>query len=161
MGVSLRGCFLCNSLSQSLRQYPLSHGLRRARFPLLSPTVTSSPGAGEVCPQGGTLGTAEKFAATAKSRPLGEAGLTRSGKTEGVRSGWRARPLRHRLRRCHLSQRERPWQSTPASSFGMALPFAKKHFQMKLLYLQTLRCNRELFHYAKGSPFGRAVTEGD
>ena len=47
--------------------YPLSHGLRRA----------SSP-------KGTPLRTTRKFPATAKSRPLGEGGLTRSGKTEGV-----------------------------------------------------------------------------
>ena len=36
-------------------------------------------------PKGTPLGTAGNFAA-AKSRPLGEGGLTRSGKTEGVSS---------------------------------------------------------------------------
>ena len=57
MGLCLRGCFLCSSLSQSLRQYPLSHGLRRA----------SSP-------KGAPFGNAGKFAITAQSRPLGEGG---------------------------------------------------------------------------------------
>ena len=37
-------------------------------------------------PKGTPLGTAGNFAAAAKSRPLGEGGLTRSGKTEGVGS---------------------------------------------------------------------------
>ena len=37
-------------------------------------------------PKGTPLGTAGNFAAAAKSRPLGEGGLTRSGKTEGVSS---------------------------------------------------------------------------
>ena len=46
-----------NSLSQSLRQYPLSHGLRRA----------SSP-------KGTPFGNAGNFAITAQSRPLGEGG---------------------------------------------------------------------------------------
>ena len=67
MGLCLRGCFLRNSLSQSLWQYPLSHGLRRA----------SSP-------KGTPFGNAGKFAATAKSRPLGEGGCERSEQTEGV-----------------------------------------------------------------------------
>ena len=35
-------------------------------------------------PKGAPLGIAVKFPATAKSRPLGEGGLPRSGKTEGV-----------------------------------------------------------------------------
>ena len=39
MGLCLRGCFLRNSLSQSLRQYPLSHGLRRASSPKGTPLV--------------------------------------------------------------------------------------------------------------------------
>ena len=37
-------------------------------------------------PKGTPLGNAGNFAAAAKSRPLGEGGLTRSGKTEGVSS---------------------------------------------------------------------------
>ena len=37
-------------------------------------------------PKGTPYGNAGNFAATAKSRPLGEGGLTRSGKTEGVSS---------------------------------------------------------------------------
>ena len=60
---------------------PLSHGLRRARFPLLSPTVTSSPGAGEVFPQRESqavrfitkvLGTMRKLPAVLLPLPLGE-----------------------------------------------------------------------------------------
>ena len=35
-------------------------------------------------PKGTPLSYATNFAATTKSRPLGEGGLTRSGKTEGV-----------------------------------------------------------------------------
>ena len=35
-------------------------------------------------PKGTPYGNAGNFVATAKSRPLGEGGLTRSGKTEGV-----------------------------------------------------------------------------
>ena len=37
-------------------------------------------------PKGTPYGNAGNFVATAKSRPLGEGGLTRSGKTEGVGS---------------------------------------------------------------------------
>ena len=53
----------------------------RARFPFLSPTVTSSPGAGEVFPQGGSqavkfitkvLGAMRKFLAVLLALPLGE-----------------------------------------------------------------------------------------
>ena len=40
-------------------------------------------------PKGTPFGAAAKFPATAKSRPLGEGGLTRSGKTEGVLPGKR------------------------------------------------------------------------
>ena len=56
----------------------------RARFPLLSPAVTSSPGAGEVFPQresqglrlvAKVLGVMGKFPATQKSSPLGGAGI--------------------------------------------------------------------------------------
>lgn len=49
--------FLRNFLSQSLQQYPLSHGLRRAGSP-----------------KGAPFGNAGKFAITAQSRPLGEGG---------------------------------------------------------------------------------------
>ena len=53
----------------------------RARFPLLSPAVTSSPGAGEVFPRresqglrlvAKVLGIVGKFAAAPKGAPLGE-----------------------------------------------------------------------------------------
>ena len=53
----------------------------RARFPLLSPTVTSSPGAGEVFPQRGSqavkfstkvLGIMRKFPEVLLALPLGE-----------------------------------------------------------------------------------------
>ena len=53
----------------------------RARFPFLSPAVTSSPGAGEVFPQGGSqavkfstkvLGIMRKFPAVLLALPLGE-----------------------------------------------------------------------------------------
>ena len=53
----------------------------RARFPFLSPAVTSSPGAGEVFPQGGSqavnldakaLGTKRRFPAVLLALPLGE-----------------------------------------------------------------------------------------
>uniref|UniRef100_UPI003FF08504 hypothetical protein n=1 Tax=Faecalibacterium sp. TaxID=1971605 RepID=UPI003FF08504 len=37
-------------------------------------------------PKGTPYGNAGNFVAAAKSRPLGEGGLTRSGKTEGVSS---------------------------------------------------------------------------
>ena len=45
-----------------------------ARFPLLSPAVTFSPGRGKSVLKGAPFGNAAKFAATAKSRPLGEGG---------------------------------------------------------------------------------------
>ena len=49
-----------------MRQYPLSLA-----------TLASSP-------KGTPLGCVENFTVIAKSRPLGEGGLTRSGKTEGA-----------------------------------------------------------------------------
>ena len=51
--------------------------LRRKTNPLSLAALASSP-------KGAPLGVAVKFPATAKSRPLGEGGLPRSGKTEGV-----------------------------------------------------------------------------
>ena len=54
-----------------LPQYPLS---------LLTAFAASSP-------KGTPLGYAGNLAAATKSRPLGEGGLTRSGKTEGVIPG--------------------------------------------------------------------------
>ena len=66
----------------------------------------------------------------------------------------RARPLRHGLRRATLpllSLRDIfPRSGGSLSSKGEAL--AKP---------ETLRFSRKLCRYAKGSPFGRAVTEGD
>ena len=65
----------------------------RARFPFLSPTVTSSPGAGEVFPQGGSqavkfitkvLGAMRKFLAVLLPLPLGEV-ASRSDDGEGAR----------------------------------------------------------------------------
>ena len=50
---------------------------RKKATPLRLTTFASSP-------KGTPLRYAENFPATAKSRPLGEGGLTRSGKTEGV-----------------------------------------------------------------------------
>ena len=55
-----------------------------ARFPLLSPAVTSSPGRGKSALKGTPLRYAGNFPATAKSRPLGEGGCERSEQTEGV-----------------------------------------------------------------------------
>ncbi len=46
-------------------------------YPLSLATLASSP-------KGTPYGDAVKFTAATKSRPLGEGGLTRSGKTEGV-----------------------------------------------------------------------------
>ena len=65
----------------------------RARFPLLSPTVTSSPGAGEVFPQresqavtfvAKVLGIMRKLPAVLLPLPLGEVDL-RSKDGEGAR----------------------------------------------------------------------------
>ena len=53
---------------------PLQASLRDARFPFLSPTVTSSPGAGEVGPLGGAYGQCRKLYRILESRPLGEGG---------------------------------------------------------------------------------------
>ena len=90
MGVSLRGCFcvipsvkacgFASSLGEgasgaagnfvlwleSLRQYPLSHGLRRA----------SSP-------KGAPFGTAGKFAATTKAVPLGKVAANEVSRRKG------------------------------------------------------------------------------
>ena len=66
--------FLCGGEDRPLRR-------SRARFPLLSPTVTSSPGAGEVFPQRGSqavtfvakaLGSMRKLPAVLLALPLGE-----------------------------------------------------------------------------------------
>ena len=51
----------------------------RARFPLLSPAVTSSPGRGKSALKGTPYGIARNFIATAKSRPLGEGGCDQRG----------------------------------------------------------------------------------
>ena len=65
----------------------------RARFPLLSPTVTSSPGAGEVFPQRGSqglksvakvLGAMRKLPVVLLPLPLGEV-ASRSDDGEGAR----------------------------------------------------------------------------
>ena len=50
---------------------------RGGEYPFSLATLDSSP-------KGAPLDYATSFAATTKSRPLGEGGLTRSGKTEGV-----------------------------------------------------------------------------
>ena len=70
---------------QSLRTRQLRPLRRsRARFPFLSPAVTSSPGAGEVFPQGGSqavkpiakaLGVMRKLPAVLLALPLGELDL--------------------------------------------------------------------------------------
>ena len=54
-----------------------------ATLPLLSPTVTSSPGAGEVGPQGDGFRDGGKLSGIAQRRPLGGAGCERSEQTEG------------------------------------------------------------------------------
>ena len=48
-----------------------------ATHPLLSPTVTSSPGAGEVGPQGDGFSNGGKVSGIAQRRPLGGAGTQR------------------------------------------------------------------------------------
>ena len=53
---------------------PLSHGLRRARSPLLSPTVTSSPGRGKSALSRGSL---VQVNGSCKSSPFGRAGAQR------------------------------------------------------------------------------------
>ena len=63
---------------------PLSHGLRRARFPLLSPAVTSSPGAGEVFPLRGSFIRADWK--MPKSSPFGGAVCDHREQTERVGS---------------------------------------------------------------------------
>ena len=60
--------FIFDDLECAPQGYPLS---------LLTAFAASSP-------KGTPLGCAGNFIATAKSRPLGEGGLPRSGKTEGV-----------------------------------------------------------------------------
>mgnify|MGYP001629958600 CR=1 FL=1 len=65
------------------KSYPLSLAAL-ARFPLLSPAVTSSPGRGKSALKGTPLRYAGNFTVTAKSRPLGEGGCEHSEQTEGV-----------------------------------------------------------------------------
>ena len=68
------------------RSHPADHGPSFAS--LYSPFcryATSSPDRGKSALKGTPYGNAGNFIAAAKSRPLGEGGLPRSGKTEGVR----------------------------------------------------------------------------
>ena len=60
---------------------------------------------------GSPFGRAGAGAPERVSRPLGEGGLTRSGKTEGVRSPAAGSPSPSLLTQCHLSQRERLWRN--------------------------------------------------
>jgi len=61
-----------------------------ARFPLLSPTVTFSPGRGKSVLKGAPFGNAGKFAATAEAVPLDR--LSPAGErcrvSDRVGSGW-------------------------------------------------------------------------
>jgi len=62
---------------------PLQASLRDARFPFLSPTVTSSPGAGEVGPLGGAFGNAANFTAFRKAVPLGKVDASETSRRKG------------------------------------------------------------------------------
>ena len=63
---------------------PLRHGLRRVRFPLLSPAVTSSPGAGEVGPQGDAFTLCRKLCRhRQKAVPLGKVAANAVSRRKG------------------------------------------------------------------------------
>ena len=95
--------------------------VEQGSYPLRLTTFASSP-------KGTPLRYAGNFIATTKSRPLGEGGLPRSGKTEGVNS---------------LSQ-----NLTVLPAPSEREPLAKPH---------TLHLSRKLSRYAKGPIFEGAV----
>ena len=66
---------------------PSQSSLRDARFPFLSPTVTSSPGRGKSFLKGGALGSPCKLHLFAKASPFGRGGCDHGEQTE------RASPL--------------------------------------------------------------------
>ncbi len=83
--------------------------------------ATSSPGAGEVVPQGDGFSSGGKVSGIAIRRPLGGAGCERSEQTEGVSPGKRPAPSQALPRQ--LSQRESQAVKSVAKVLG-----AKRNF---------------------------------
>ena len=73
-----------NSLSQNLAGTPSVLPLRVKPHSPFCRYTTSSPGAGEVVPQGDGFSGSGKVSGIAQRRPLGGAGCERSEQTEGV-----------------------------------------------------------------------------
>ena len=69
---------------------PSQSSLRDARFPFLSPAVTSSPGRGKSFLKAGALGSPRKVHLFAKASPFGRGGCERSEQTERARTVTRA-----------------------------------------------------------------------
>ena len=69
---------------------PSQSSLCDARFPFLSPVVTSSPGRGKSFLKAGALGSPRKVHLFAKASPFGRGGCERSERTERVRTLTRA-----------------------------------------------------------------------
>ena len=69
---------------------PSQSSLRNARFPFLSPAVTSSPGRGKSFLKAGALGSPRKVHLFAKASPFGRGGYERSEQTERARTVTRA-----------------------------------------------------------------------
>ena len=118
-------------------------------------------------PKGELFGAAGKFAAIAKSRPLGEGGLTRSGKTEGVLPGvrplspfpvhtpsganapapprGRLNPLSHGLRRA---------SSPEGGAFAVTAKLPAKPQSVRLRKKRPLRRSRASSPKGGAKPFG-------
>ena len=108
----------------------------RHLFLSLSPAVTFLPGAGRICPgRGKSSSEREPLACLQALRfsrklyrhvkgPLSEgAGIERSEMTGGVLA---SSPSPSRLTPCHLSQSERPWQSTFVLFYGKSASLCKE-----------------------------------
>ena len=71
--------------------------LRKARFPLLSPAVTSSPVRGKSALKGTPLGNAGNFAATPEAVPLGKVAANVVSRRKGWLSGLQVSRLKHKV----------------------------------------------------------------
>ena len=69
----------------------------RARFPLLSPAVTSSPGRGKSALKGTPLGNAGNFAATPEAVPLGKVAANVVSRRKGWFPGLQVSQLKHKV----------------------------------------------------------------
>ena len=128
---------ICNFFCKLTAFYPLRHGFAVPDSPFCR-YATSSPGRGKSALKGTPLRYAGKFTVTAEAVPLGKVAATSGSRRKGVL------PPRSGLALSVIAD------AMPPLPKGEAL--AKPH---------TLQFNRKLYRHAKGSPFGRAVTEGD